>query len=256
MSVVTGPSERSRSFGAQAELYDRLRPGYPAGALDAVLPHGAQRIADVGAGTGKLTAALAARGLAVIAVEPDAAMRAVLARRLPQVDVRGGPAEALPLSDGEVDAVLFAQAWHWTDPERAAGEALRALAPAGTLAMLWNVLDDRYAWVAALDRLTVTEACITGFPDPPALAGFSAGQRVDVAWQQTLSKDELVDLTRTWSMVSTRAPAERDHVLRRVRHLLGTHPDLAAHDTIDLPYVCSTRTYRSGDAEPREKPQP
>lgn len=249
MRVVTDPPERSRSFGVQAELYDRLRPSYPAAALDAVLPRGAQRIADVGAGTGKLTAALAARGLAVIAVEPDAAMRAVLARRLPQVDVRGGAAEALPLSDGEVDAVLCAQAWHWTDPERAASEALRVLAPAGTLAMLWNLFDDRCAWVAALDRLAVTEACITGFPDPPALAGFAPGRRVDVAWRQTLSKDELVDLARTWSMVGTRPPAERDQVLACVRHLLSTHPDLAAGDTIELPYVCSTRTYRSARAD-------
>jgi SAM-dependent methyltransferase len=249
MSVVTGLTERSRSFGAQAELYDRLRPGYPPGALDAVLPRGARHIADVGAGTGKLTAALAARGLAVIAVEPDAAMRAVLARRLPQVDVRGGAAEALPLSDGEVDAVLFAQAWHWTDPERAAGETLRVLARGGTLGMLWNLLDDGCAWVAELDRLTVTDACITGFPDPPALAGFTAGRRVDVAWRQTLSKYELVDLARTWSMVSTRPPAERDQVLGCVCHLLSTHPELAAQDTIDLPYVCTTRTYRSARAD-------
>jgi hypothetical protein len=49
-------------------------------------------------------------------------------------------------------------------------------------------------------------------------------------------------------MVSTRPPAERDHVLGRIRQLLGTHPDLAAGDTIELPYVCSTRTYRSAPA--------
>ena len=174
------PAERSRSFGAQAGLYDRLRPGYPAAALDAVLTHGVRRVADVGAGTGKLTAALAARGLAVIAVEPDAAMRAVLGRQRPQVDVRSGVAEAMTLADGEVDAVLFAQAWHWADPDRAAREALRVLTPGGTLGMLWNWLDDRVAWVAELNRLTVTDAGIVGFPDPPALAGFAAGRRVDV----------------------------------------------------------------------------
>jgi 16S rRNA A1518/A1519 N6-dimethyltransferase RsmA/KsgA/DIM1 with predicted DNA glycosylase/AP lyase activity len=72
---VTGDSERSLSFGAQAELYDRVRPEYPAESLDAILPVGARRVADVGAGTGRLTAALLERGLAVIAVEPDAAMR-------------------------------------------------------------------------------------------------------------------------------------------------------------------------------------
>jgi hypothetical protein len=122
--------------------------------------------------------------------------------------------------------------------------------------MLWNLLDDGVAWVVELDRLAVTEACITGFPDPPALAGFTAGRRIDVAWQQPLSKDELVDLARTWSMVRTRPPAERDQVLGRVRHLLSTHPDLAAHETIDLPYVCSTRAYRSATAGEARCPEP
>jgi SAM-dependent methyltransferase len=244
--MMVGPGERARSFGAQAELYDRLRPGYPAAALDAVLPRGARRVADVGAGTGKLTAALSARGLAAVAVEPDAAMRAVLARRLPAVDVRSGDAEALPLADGEVDAVLFATAWHWVEPEQAAREARRVLASGGVLAMLWNLFDDdRHAWVADLNRLTARDAGITDFPDPPALAGFAAGERVDVPWQQILAKDELVDLVRTWSAVSTRRPAERDEVLAGVRRLLGTHPDVAAQDRIALPYVCSTRTYRS-----------
>jgi len=244
MGEMATISERSQSFGAVAELYDRLRPSYPPGALDACLPRDARRVVDVGAGTGKLTAVLAGRGLAVVAVEPDQEMRAVLAVRLPDVDVRGGAAESMPLADGEVDAVLFGQAWHWADRERAALEAARVLAPDGTLAMLWNLSDDRVTWVAELERLTATGAGISQALDPPALAGFSPGRRADLAWAQAVRADELVELARTWSAVSTLPADARDRVLGAVRHLLATHPDLAGRSEVDLPYVCTTWTYR------------
>jgi SAM-dependent methyltransferase len=128
---MTQPLDASRSFGAMADLYERRRPTYPAAALEAVLPVGARRVVDVGAGTGKLTAVLVARGLDVVAVEPDHRMRELLAAAAPQADVRAGTAEQLPLASDEVDAVLFAQAWHWADPDRAIQEALRVLTRGG-----------------------------------------------------------------------------------------------------------------------------
>lgn len=77
-----------------------------------LLPASPRDVAGIGAGTGKLTAALTARGLHVIAVEPDPAMRRGLAERVPAADLRDGTAEALPIEDRAVDAVCFAQAWH------------------------------------------------------------------------------------------------------------------------------------------------
>ena len=61
---------RALSFGAFAEEYQRWRPGYPPDAVDWLVPPGATRVADVGAGTGKLTGSLLQRGLVVDAVEP------------------------------------------------------------------------------------------------------------------------------------------------------------------------------------------
>jgi SAM-dependent methyltransferase len=237
--------ERSRSFGLQADLYDRVRPGYPPAALDAILAAGARRVADIGAGTGKLTRALAARGLTVIAVEPDEAMRSVLAARVPVADVRAGAAEALPLADGEVDAVAFAQSWHWVDAQTAAREAARVLVPGGLLAMLWNLPDDRVPWVGQLDEMTGARAGVSRHPEQaPALEGFGPARRVDVAWQQTLRPEDLVDLTRTWSSVITLGPAERERMVDAVRDLVATDAALAGRDEIAYPYVCAVRTYR------------
>lgn len=73
------------------------------------------RVLDLGAGTGKLTAALAALGAEVIAVEPDPAMLAELCRVLPTVSALPGNAGAMPLPNASVDAVLAGNAPHWFD---------------------------------------------------------------------------------------------------------------------------------------------
>ncbi|WP_414172498.1 class I SAM-dependent methyltransferase [Clavibacter tessellarius] len=146
-------SDLASSFGAVADQYDRVRPGYPDAAVDWMLPAGSRRVVDLGAGTGKLSRLLAARGLAVTAVEPDAGMRRVLAESAPDVDVRAGSGEAIPVGDGEEDAVLVAQAWHWMDAGEAAREAARVLRAGGRLGIVWNVMDTDVDWVAQLDAL-------------------------------------------------------------------------------------------------------
>jgi hypothetical protein len=124
------------------------------------------------------------------------------------------------------------------------------LAPRGTLAMLWNLHDDRVPWIAELQRVTGSDAGITRFPDPPVLPGFAPGRRTDVAWQQTLTADGLVDLTRTYSAVSTRARVERDRVLDDVRRLLATALGASGRDTIEVSYFCSARAYRRASGSP------
>ena len=84
---------QASSFGAVAAAYERGRPPYPPEAVDWLLPAGASRVLDLGAGTGKLTRQLRDRGLNVIAVEPSEGMREQLARAVPGVPVHAGSAE-------------------------------------------------------------------------------------------------------------------------------------------------------------------
>jgi ubiquinone/menaquinone biosynthesis C-methylase UbiE len=107
-------------------------------------------VLDLGAGTGKLTAVLLSLGADVTAVEPDPGMLAEFRRALPGVRSLSGRAEAIPLPDASVDAVVAGQALHWFDMDRALPEIARVLVPGGVLAGLWNVDDDREEWVAGL----------------------------------------------------------------------------------------------------------
>jgi len=143
------------SFGAAAVAYAEHRPDYAQDAVRWALgPAPGRRVVDLGAGTGKLTAALVAAGTEVIAVEPDPGMQSELRRSLPDVRSLPGSAEAIPLPDASVDAVLAGNAMHWFDMAVAGPEIARVLVPGGILAGLWNVMDDRVEWVAGLERIS------------------------------------------------------------------------------------------------------
>lgn len=232
---------RARSFGRLATEYDRLRPGYPPEVLRSVV---GTVVVDVGAGTGKLTAALARSGRRVVAVEPDPGMRAVLAdRRLPDVEVVDGAAERLPLGSGTASAVVYGQSWHWAEPLAAAAEARRVLVDDGQLLLLANMPDLGVDWVRELNGLA---GLPRELPDvtPFDVEGFSADGVTRVPWEQSLSADELVALFSTFSRVSTREPADRERVLRAIRSLLEEHPATRGQPVLAYPYVCVGLSYR------------
>lgn len=111
-------STRATSFGAWAEHYDDHRPTYPDDAVDWLLPPHAARVAEVGAGAGKLTDRLVGRGLDLDVVEPDGRMLAVVADRHPALahPEDTDPMERLDLASGSAVQRLFR--WTWTSRPR------------------------------------------------------------------------------------------------------------------------------------------
>jgi len=141
------------SFGSIAEDYDGLRPQAPREAVDWLVPPDCQVAVDVGAGTGLFTRTLVGRAAQVIAVEPDARMRTVLAARSPGVRAVEGRGESIPLPDAAADAVFVSSAWHWMDHEKAVPEIGRVLRDGGRLGLIWTSRDREVDWVRDLDRL-------------------------------------------------------------------------------------------------------
>ncbi|MFI2607225.1 class I SAM-dependent methyltransferase [Kitasatospora sp. NPDC018619] len=146
--------EAAASFGGVADEYEQGRPGYPGELFDALERlwgrglDGA-RVLDVGAGTGIATRLLAARGAEVVAVEPSGGMAARFLLSSPGLPLVRGTGDDLPFHDRSADLVAYAQAFHWTYPEKAVPEAVRVLRPGGALAVWWNVHDETVPWVRA-----------------------------------------------------------------------------------------------------------
>jgi SAM-dependent methyltransferase len=239
---------RAASFGAAADAYERARPSYPEAAVDWILPPDARRVLDLGAGTGKLTRHLVARGLEVVAVEPSAGMRAQLTQGLPNVPVLPGSAEAIPLDDASVDLVVCGQAWHWFDPARAVREVARVLKPGGQLGLIWNIRDRRDGWMDAFSGLEPPHDNSEDDSENPRVGPpFGPVERFDLPWRQSTNPDALIDLLASRSYVIVLPDAERAALMARVRRFLETDPATAGKAEISVPYVtrCS-RAQRCG----------
>ncbi|GIF02599.1 class I SAM-dependent methyltransferase [Actinoplanes siamensis] len=238
-SSISDPQRREHaaSFGAAAQAYRRGRPTYPRTAVQWVVPASARTVLDLGAGTGKFTELLVGAGLEVVAVEPSAGMREQLSDAVPAAAVHDGTAEAIPLPDASVDAVVMAQAWHWVNPETAVPEVARVLRPGGTLGLVWNIRDSAEPWVAELDELLQHHSRQDVDTAPALGAPFSEAERAEFRWVHTLTRAALLDMVASRSYVIVLSGPERAELLGNVAELLDSHPDLAGHDEINLPYV-------------------
>jgi SAM-dependent methyltransferase len=233
------------SFDRAADIYDASRPGYPADAVSWLTDGISGPVLDLGAGTGKLTTSLVARGLTVTAVDPSPEMLRVLAGRLPGVTVVPGRAESIPVPDATQDAVLVAQAWHWVEADRAVPEVARVLRAGGRLGLVWNYRDERVDWVRLLGELIgAGDAYAREDEEPVVGPPFGPLEHHDVPWTQRLDLDGLLDLVRSRSYFITKDPDAQAAVIASVRRLHASHPALAGASTIELPYVtrCSRTT--------------
>jgi ubiquinone/menaquinone biosynthesis C-methylase UbiE len=226
-SARRAASDYALTFGSVAEQYERARPPYADEAvawLAERLPAG--RVLDLAAGTGKLTRQLVALGGEVVAVEPDPAMRATLARVVPGVEPLAGTAEDIPLADGSVDAVFVGQAFHWFRRDEALAEMHRVIRPGGGFALLWNTWDERDPLLHAIDELLTAMRPERARRDRARIETPLFGPVEERTFRQarTLTGAELADWAASTSPVFNAPEAERTGLLARVRELAGDGP--------------------------------
>jgi ubiquinone/menaquinone biosynthesis C-methylase UbiE len=131
-------------YSTLADAYLK-RPDYADAAIDAMLSiAGAEqgdKFCDVGAGVAHLTLMLAARGLDVVAVEPNDAMRANGIKRtaeLTNVRWHEGTGEDTGQASEAFDMVTFGSSFNVCDRQQALKETARILKPRGWFACMWN----------------------------------------------------------------------------------------------------------------------
>ncbi|HET6432414.1 class I SAM-dependent methyltransferase [Dyella sp.] len=132
-------------FSDRVADYVRYRPDYPAALLDWLKNEhgvdGSWDVADVGAGTGISAKLFLDAGHRVVAVEPNAPMRAAAEQWLgsnPAFHARDGRADATGLAGASIDLIVVAQAFHWFAEVATRREFARILRPGGLAVIVWN----------------------------------------------------------------------------------------------------------------------
>ncbi|HET8526166.1 MAG TPA: class I SAM-dependent methyltransferase [Actinomycetota bacterium] len=221
--------------------YDELRPTYATEAIrwvaDRARLEPGSLVVDLAAGTGQLSRRFSAIGVRVVAVEPAANMRAILAANLPDVTAFAGSAEAIPLGDGAADAVVVGNAFHHFDAEAAFAEIRRVLGAGGALALFW-ARTDRHAdglrlGIREIDELVererasspVVQAYYSWFEPPERIEGFAALERRSFATTRTIASARLADLYATSSDIASLPEPQRVRLLERIGELSADLPE-------------------------------
>ena len=194
------------------------------------------RVADIGAGTGKMSELLARAGAVVDAVEPSEAMRAQ-ASSIPGVTWRSGVAEDTGLPDGAFDIVVFAQSWHWVDSELAGREAARILTPGGTLGIVWNQMDVSIPWVHRLTRIMRSGDVHRPDRPPTPGGGFTPMRLTQVTWEDIMTPEQILTLGTTRSSFIRASQAGRDRMQANLRWYLYEHLGYAPGENVAIPYT-------------------
>ena len=230
--------ELRRTFDEVAELYERARPEYPPEAIAWLVERLSIRedstVLDLGAGTGKLTRALTPYARRVIAVEPGPKMLAELRRAVPEAEAAVGTAEAIPLPDASVDAVLCGQAFHWFDQAAALPELHRVLRRGGGLGLIWNLRDPDDELQKLVSELIAPFVPAGRPPMPTSVAGLVEATAFGevtcrvFSFEHELDADGVAARVGSISFVAAADERRRRGVERELRELVARHGGVVA----------------------------
>lgn len=238
-------TEQRFSFDQVAELYDKVRPGYPKALLGILVAeagvNSAARVLEVGCGTGQATSGLAESGCEIVCLEPGESMFRVAQRnaeRFDRVRILRQTFEEWPVEESSFDLVISAQAFHWVDPAVRFPKAAQALREGGALALMGNVslptadpvwtdVGRAYADCApAIAGPSPTHWYAADGPIPDLVAAskrFAEVRHHCVAWSLAYSSEDYVGLMATHSDHRLLESGQREALLAAIRRAIDSH---------------------------------
>jgi SAM-dependent methyltransferase len=240
------------------------RPAYSADALERALDAAGARAGmlacDVGAGTGNLTLPLLDRGLRVIAVEPNPAMRRTGVERLRDwrhLSWVSAVGETLGLATGRFDLVAFGSSFNVVDPERALSESRRLLRKGGGLLCVWNHrrLDDPLQGrIESVIRSSIPAWSYGSRREDPsgrlrASGLFDRIVEVEHEVVHRIATDRWIDTWRSHATLRRQAGEGFDSIVEAIRRVVATQAPDARE--IEVPYTTRAWVARAvGDLAP------
>ena len=228
---------RRATFNSAADLYDKVRPGYPEALIDDVISLSALpedgRILEIGCATGKATELFARRGYSMVCLDIGADLANVAARKLadlPNVEIVVSSFEDWAPRGAGVGLIIAATSFHWVDPTVAYVKSAEVLEPEGALAVLRNshVRKDEGFFRRVQD---VYRACAPSMASGATASKRGVWQPVGeelfdepivrrYPWSVEYSTEQYVDLLATYSDHISLPAAERDALFTSIADLI------------------------------------
>jgi ubiquinone/menaquinone biosynthesis C-methylase UbiE len=250
--VTNTPSPKVNwDYTEHAAHYDK-RADYSCDAiknlLEAIGCGPSRPVADIGAGTGKLTKELLKHGLVVRSVEPNAAMRTIGIQNTKGKSVTWsvGTGEATGLPTTSVYAVFFGSSFNVVDQSRALSEISRILVPQGWFACMWNHRDLNDPIQQQIE--TIIKSSIPTYSygsrreDPTNIINssglFSATKSIEGSFVWKMSKSDVIVAWRSHATLKRQAGSDSvfNSIIKEIASYLDKMPEV-----IDVPYT--TRIY-------------
>jgi SAM-dependent methyltransferase len=226
-----------QTFNRSADVYDRIRPGYPDALVDDVIRLSGipdqGRILEIGCGTGKATEPFALRGYWMDCLDIGSDLAAVAAAKfkgLDRVRIVESSFEDWYPGARRYDLVIAATSFHWVDPKVAYVKSAAVLKPSGALAEFSNtpVPKTEGFFVRVQD---VYRACAPSISsDAPApktnrqghagLELFQEPVTRTYPWSVQYSADQYIELLSTYSDHISLPDAERNALFSGVADLI------------------------------------
>lgn len=215
------------------------------------------KVADVGAGTGKLTENLSQLGLTGCAVEPNDAMRAEgikVFEANPSFTCYKGSAENTGMPENSFDWVLMGSSFHWTNAEEALKAFHRILKPGAYFTAIWNprniegnelhesiekMISDV---VPELKRVSSGSKKNIGDIEGKMLSTkyFSNLIFVEASYNVVMTKERYIGAWRSVNDIQAQAGPERfEKIIKNIEEIIAPYPDVV------VPYKSRAWTVQS-----------
>lgn len=227
-------------YTQRATTYDK-RPDYAKTAvfelIDKAQLSAGDPVADIGAGTGKLTRLLLERGLRVHAVEPNDNMRAYGIKNTKESNVTWtvGTGEETGLDSQSVKAVFFGSSFNVVDQKATLEECARILKTGGTFACMWNHrdLDDplQKAVEETIKNMVPNYSYGKRRQDPSAVIDecgqFEPVEAIEKSFSCVVDKDDWIDAWRSHETLARQAGNDFDRVVAAIEELVKDKTQLS-----------------------------
>ena len=251
MSTSASPPNVTWDYTEHATHYDK-RADYSSDAIENLLKAisctPSRPVADIGAGTGKLTKELLRHGLTVRSVEPNDAMRTIGIRntkgKLATWSVGTGEATGLPTSS--LYAAFFGSSFNVVNQSLALAEVSRILVPKGWFACMWNHrnLDDPIQQqIESIIKSSIPTFSYGSRREDPtniinASGYFSATKSIADSFVWKMLKSDVVVAWKSHATLKRQASSDSifNSVIEQIANCLDELPEV-----IEVPYT--TRIY-------------